>query len=178
MASERSTFRMTLARYSGAIGRPIASAASSTHFAISGFFSVIRLPRAQYGRNASSMPSTANHDGCNPRGASLERIMTIALDLGVHALRAAYRGGTLTCRKVVDEVLARIAEAGDDKVWIARMPDEALRDIAAALDGRRGEIEQLPLYGVPFAVKDNIDVAGLGTTAACPGFAYMPDTTA
>ena len=104
--------------------------------------------------------------------------MTSALDLGVHSLRAAYRGGTLTCRKVVEEVLARIAQAGDDKVWIARMPDEALRDIAAALDGRRDEIEQLPLYGIPFAVKDNIDVAGLGTTAACPGFAYTPDNSA
>ena len=104
--------------------------------------------------------------------------MTSVLDLGVHALRTAYRGGTLTCRKVVEEVLARIAQAGDDKVWISRMPDEALRDIAAALDGRRGEIGSLPLYGVPFAVKDNIDVAGLGTTAACPGFAYTPDKSA
>ena len=104
--------------------------------------------------------------------------MTSSLDLGVHSLRAAYRGGTLTCRRVVEEVLARIAQAGDDKVWIARMPDEALRDIAAALDGRHGEIEQLPLYGIPFAVKDNIDVAGLATTAACPGFAYAPDTSA
>ncbi|MEI6204754.1 MAG: amidase family protein, partial [Enhydrobacter sp.] len=105
-------------------------------------------------------------------------MMTSTLDLGVHSLRAAYRGGTLTCRKVVEEVLARIAEAGDDKVWIARMPDEALRDIAAALDSRRDEIESLPLYGIPFAVKDNIDVAGLGTTAACPGFAYTPDNSA
>ena len=92
--------------------------------------------------------------------------MTSTLDLGVHALRAAYRGGTLTCRKVVEEVLTRIAQAGDDKVWIARMPDEALRDIAAALDGRHGEIESLPLYGVPFAVKDNIDVAGLAPRLA------------
>ncbi len=104
--------------------------------------------------------------------------MTSTLDLGVHSLRAAYRGGTLTCRQVVEEVLARIAQAGDDKVWIARMPDEALRDIAAALDGRRAEIESLPLYGIPFAVKDNIDVAGLATTAACPGFAYTPDHSA
>ncbi len=104
--------------------------------------------------------------------------MTSALDLGVHALRAAYSAGTLTVRQTVEEVLARIAQAGDDKVWIARMPDEAVRDIAAALDARHGEIESLPLYGVPFAVKDNIDVAGLVTTAACPGFAYMPEKSA
>jgi allophanate hydrolase len=104
--------------------------------------------------------------------------MTSVLDLGVHALRAAYAAGALTVRQTVEEVLARIAQAGDDKVWIARMPDEALRDIAAALDARRGDIASLPLYGVPFAVKDNIDVAGLGTTAACPGFAYTPEKSA
>ena len=104
--------------------------------------------------------------------------MTSALDLGVHSLRAAYRAGTLNCSTVIEEVLQRIAQAGDDKVWITRMPDEALRDIAATLDARRGEIEQLPLYGVPFAVKDNIDVAGIPTTAACPGFAYTPDQSA
>ena len=56
------------------------------------------------------MPSIANQDGCNPRGASLERIMTSALDLGVHALRAAYRGGTLTCRKVVEARGHKLAE--------------------------------------------------------------------
>ena len=49
------------------------------------------------------------------------------------------------------------------------MPDAALRAAAAKLDAQRDEIARLPLYGVPFAVKDNIDVAGLPTTAACPG---------
>ncbi|MCF8532822.1 MAG: allophanate hydrolase [Reyranella sp.] len=98
--------------------------------------------------------------------------MTALLDLGLLALRRAYRGGTLDVRQTVDEVLRRLAEAGDDKVWISRASDAALRTAAAALDARRGEIDRLPLYGVPFAVKDNIDVAGMATTAACPGFAY------
>lgn len=102
--------------------------------------------------------------------------MNTTLDLGVHALKAAYASGTLTCRAVIDEVLARIVAAGDDKVWISRVPEDVLRAQADALDERRGE--SLPLFGVPFAVKDNIDVAGLPTTAACPGFAYTPKESA
>jgi len=104
--------------------------------------------------------------------------MTALLDLGVHALRSAYSAGTLDVGQVVEEVLKRIAAAGDDKVWITRVPDERLRAQAATLDARRGEIERLPLYGVPFAVKDNIDVADLPTTAACPGFSYQPQQSA
>ena len=104
--------------------------------------------------------------------------MTGLLDLGVHALRDAYRAGTLDVRQMIEEVLKRIAAAGDDKVWISRETDAALRARADSLTARRGEIEKLPLYGVPFAVKDNIDVAGMTTTAACPGFAYEANTSA
>ena len=104
--------------------------------------------------------------------------MTALLDLGVHALRSAYRAGALDVRQTIEEVLKRIAEAGDDKVWISRPTDAQLRATAAALDARRGNIDRLPLYGIPFAVKDNIDVAGLATTAACPGFAYTPQASA
>ncbi|WP_439613342.1 allophanate hydrolase [Reyranella sp.] len=104
--------------------------------------------------------------------------MTALLDLGVHALLGAYRAGALDVRQTIEEVLKRIAQAGDDKVWISRAADADLLAQADALDARRDQIDRLPLYGVPFAAKDNLDVAGMVTTAACPGFAYEAKTSA
>src|SRR5262245_22530608 len=91
-----------------------------------------------------------------------------SLDLA--ALGARLRAGGVRTREVVDGVLARIAARGDDKVWIHRTARADLEARAVELE-RRGAAG-LPLYGIPFAVKDNIDVAGQPTTAACPEFAY------
>jgi allophanate hydrolase len=93
---------------------------------------------------------------------------------GVCALGAALRRGDLTVHDVVDEVLGRIADRGEDAVWISLVEGAALHERAASLEAARGEGDLPPLFGVPFAVKDNIDVAGLPTTAACPAFAYTP----
>lgn len=100
--------------------------------------------------------------------------MPLSLDL--RRLRAAYAGGEHTPLSVMQLVLARIAAAGDDRVWISRRPDTALLEEAAALT-RRGP-EGLPLWGAPFAIKDNLDLAGLPTTAACSAYAYAPDASA
>jgi len=62
------------------------------------------------------------------------------------------------------------AAAGDNPVWIHRVPRSAALEQAQAASG--------PLAGMPFAVKDNIDVAGLPTTAACPAYAYVPPVSA
>ena len=64
----------------------------------------------------------------------------------------------------------------DPALWITRLPDEAVLARAAALDAE-GPRDR-PFWGVPFAIKDNMDVAGLATTAACPGYAYMAVETA
>jgi len=92
-----------------------------------------------------------------------------ALDL--RALGARYRAGSLRPSQTVAGILQRIEQRGDDKVWITRTPDAELEARAAELE-RRGA-QDLPLYGIPFAVKDNIDVAGQPTTAACPEFSYV-----
>ncbi len=60
-------------------------------------------------------------------------------------------------------------------MWITRVADELILAAAAELADRDPD---LPLYGVPFAVKDNIDVIGMETSAACPGFAYTASRTA
>lgn len=95
----------------------------------------------------------------------------------IESVRRDYAGGRAPA-DVVDEVFARIAASPDPAVWIAlRDRDEVRREAAALAEADR---ERLPLWGVPFAVKDNIDVAGLDTTAACRPFAYRPaaDATA
>jgi allophanate hydrolase len=100
----------------------------------------------------------------------------IGFSLDVSRLSAAYAQGVVTPAAVMGIVLDRIAAAGDDHVWIARRPDAAILADAEALS-LRGPAG-LPLYGLPFAVKDNIDAAGLDTTAACPAFAYRPAANA
>lgn len=98
-----------------------------------------------------------------------------AQSLDIASLQTAYREGRLTPLDVVDEVLRRTAE-DPNCVWITRLSDEAVRRYAQALAGR--DPASLPLYGIPFAIKDNIDLANVPTTAACREFAYTPQASA
>ena len=105
-----------------------------------------------------------------------------APSLDLIRLREHFERGGLTVAALIEEIIARLTAAGDDKVWISRASDDALRVRAAALDARRAVdpqlLARLPLFGVPFGVKDNIDAAGFATTAACPAFSYMPAASA
>jgi allophanate hydrolase len=98
------------------------------------------------------------------------------LELELEPLRAAYRSGALRPSDLVARLLERIGARGDDKVWIHLLPRAELERRAAELE--RLSPERLPLYGVPFAIKDNIDLAGSPTTAGCPDFAYLPKASA
>lgn len=99
----------------------------------------------------------------------------IPATLSVGSLREAYGAG-LSPVDVVTEVHARIAARGDDHVWISVLPTETTLAAAAALDP--ADRDRLSLWGVPYALKDNIDLAGAVTTAACPDFAYLADADA
>jgi allophanate hydrolase len=102
--------------------------------------------------------------------------MSFSLDIA--SLETAYAAGTLTPVQVLDEVFARIAAQGVRPVWISLVPRARVALRLQDLERRRAAGEALPLYGIPFGVKDSIDVAGLPTTLACPDFAYVPKRTA
>ncbi len=101
-----------------------------------------------------------------------------AKEMRFSRLQAAYASGERTPSDIVRELYKRIAARGEDGVWIHVEPEEKLLARAQELEARRADAGALPLYGVPFAVKDNIDVAGVPTTAACPEYAYTPGESA
>jgi allophanate hydrolase len=93
----------------------------------------------------------------------------IRLSETVAAIAQAHRARTASPEETVARSLARIRAYGDPAVFVTLRDEAEALGEASAL-GSDGE--DRPLYGVPIAVKDNIDVAGLPTTAACPAFAY------
>lgn len=99
--------------------------------------------------------------------------MTLNLSLDFTRLRHAYAHQGLTPMALVEEVYRRIALRGEDHVWLHLEPRERVLSRAATLYQRYVAGEDLPLYGLPYGVKDNIDVAGVPTTSACSGFSHI-----
>jgi len=96
------------------------------------------------------------------------------LDLG--SLRELYKSGAANPSDVIAAIYDRMGHP-TDPVWISVVPREKALSRARKLE--RDPVGPVrPLYGVPFAIKDNIDLAGLPTTAGCPAFAYAPGLSA
>ena len=110
--------------------------------------------------------------------ADLRDASSDATALDLQTLSRRYAEGETTPAVLLAAVRARIVARGDDGVWTAVVSEGALADAVTALAARRRAGEDLPLFGVPFGVKDNIDVLGFPTTAACPAFAYDPARSA
>jgi allophanate hydrolase len=88
----------------------------------------------------------------------------------------AFYASSGTVAAVIEAVFARIAKVDDPGIFLHLADKKSLLEHAAALGSFDPAAK--PLWGIPFAVKDNIDVAGMPTTAACPDFAYMPEADA
>jgi allophanate hydrolase len=93
----------------------------------------------------------------------------------LQSLKQHYQAG-VTPAEVITQVYERIERYADPAVWIYLAPLAESLERAKALQQR--DPNQLPLYGIPFAIKDNIDWAGIPTTAGCPAFAYTPTESA
>jgi allophanate hydrolase len=100
--------------------------------------------------------------------------------MDIRRLATAVNAGEQSAEAVAQAALDRVATYDNlqPQAWICRVAPDDVLAAARAVEARIATGEVLPLAGVPFAVKDNIDVAGLPTTAACPAFAYTPEQSA
>jgi len=97
--------------------------------------------------------------------------------LTMDALRALYESGNAKPSDVVAEIYDRIGRETMQPVWISLVSRETALARARELESDPSAFK-LPLYGIPFAIKDNIDLAGVPTTAGCPAYAYSPERNA
>ena len=91
----------------------------------------------------------------------------------VAAIVAAHRAGALTPAQTIARSYQRIRDHNDPAIFISLREEQDAIAEAERLAARK-DAGELPLLGVPVAVKDNIDVLGMPTTAACPAFTYSP----
>lgn len=98
------------------------------------------------------------------------------MNLQISHLRRLYVSGVLTPSALVKQLDAEIGSDDSRHIWIQRLTLAEMLAYAQNLEGKN--IADLPLYGIPFAIKDNIDLAGIPTTAACPDYAYTPQKSA
>jgi allophanate hydrolase len=100
-------------------------------------------------------------------------VKTTTINLDIPSLRQAYQSGELTPAMVTSHLLERAREFQDHNIWIHLATEQELAPYLERL--AKTAPDELPLYGIPFTVKDNIDVAGMPTTAACEAFRYQPE---
>lgn len=98
------------------------------------------------------------------------------MNLTISALREAYAFGQSTPDSVLREIRARSSETADHNIWIHLLSEEEVAPYLSALSEKSPDTH--PLWGIPFAIKDNIDLAGIPTTAACAEFEFTPEKSA
>ena len=94
----------------------------------------------------------------------------------IRYLQEGYRRQAFTVEEVIDQILARIKEYADYNIWLQVLDKAEIMTYVEALEAAGPQNK--PLWGIPFAIKDNIDLAQVPTTAACPKFSYIPEKSA
>ncbi|NHN39336.1 allophanate hydrolase [Pseudomaricurvus alcaniphilus] len=97
-------------------------------------------------------------------------------NLTIDYLKSQYQAGTFTPQELVDHLLHKTQTYSDKNLFIQMLPLDEIKNYIGNLDP--AEIDSKPLWGIPFVIKDNIDLAGIATTAACEAFSYVPSKSA
>ncbi|MCG8083825.1 MAG: allophanate hydrolase [Candidatus Thiodiazotropha taylori] len=101
---------------------------------------------------------------------------TFPYEMTISALRSAYLGGRLTPEQVMQTIRNRALEYEDYNIWIHLLSEAEQAHYLDRL--QQLDLARFPLWGIPFAIKDNIDLNEIPTTAACIEFAYTPTASA
>lgn len=92
--------------------------------------------------------------------------------LSITWIKNSYRSGELTPEELIDKIIQRADETKEKNIWITKPSHEV---IDKYLKNLPKDSENYPLWGIPFAIKDNIDLEGIPTTAACKEYSYIPE---
>ncbi len=98
------------------------------------------------------------------------------VSLCIGNLKQHYQKGDFTPDELIKQLLLRAKQLQDYNIWIYQLSEAEMAPYIDALKNYKPD--ELPLYGIPFAIKDNIDLAGVPTTAACAQYAYTPTKSA
>jgi allophanate hydrolase len=104
--------------------------------------------------------------------------MSGAKSMEIGALLPAFAAGSSQPKDLLNEIYRRIGVLGPSRIFIELVPHGVAHELLAAAELRQKGGAKLPLFGIPFAIKDNIDLVDVATTAACPAFRYVPSESA